>query len=153
MIPDERGTYALLLQSTHRQSLGVGRLGILDVRPGYYVYIGSAFGPGGLRARVTRHVSTAKRKRWHIDYLLDVAKPIEMWYTVGTEKQEHTWAKAIARLPGASVPMQGFGASDCCCKSHLFYFAERPSARTFECILGAAVHRTAACSRRYGQRW
>ena len=84
-----------------------------------------------------RHVSTAKRKRWHIDYLLDLAKPIEIWYTVGTEKQEHAWAKAIARMPGASVPMRGFGASDCRCESHLVYFVERPSARAFERALGA----------------
>ena len=137
MIPDERGTYALLLQPTCRQSVAVGHLGILDVHPGTYVYVGSAFGQGGLRARVMRHVSTAKRKRWHIDYLLDLAKPIEIWHTVGTEKQEHAWAKAIARMPGASVPMRGFGASDCRCESHLVYFVERPSTRAFERALGA----------------
>lgn len=140
MIPDGRGTYALLLQSTHQQSVVVGRLGILDVSPGYYVYVGSALGPGGLRARTNRHAGTSKKKRWHIDYLLDVARLIEIWYTAGSEKQEHAWAKAIARLPGASVPMSSFGSSDCHCEAHLFHFAKRPSAQTFECALGAAVH-------------
>lgn len=139
MIPDERGTYVLVLQSTHVQSIVVGRLGVLDVRPGTYVYIGSAFGSGGLRARVARHASVTKRQYWHIDYLLDVVRLTEIWYAAGTEKQEHLWAKAIARIPGASVPMRGFGSSDCLCEAHLFHFAKRPSARTFECTLGAAV--------------
>jgi len=133
VIPHERGTYALLLLSTCRQSVAVGHLGVLDVRPGTYVYVGSAFGPGGLRARVARHTSANKKKRWHIDYLMDVARPIEIWYSVGSKKQEHAWANAIARMPGASVPMRGFGSSDCRCEAHLFYFAERPFAR----VLGA----------------
>ena len=93
MITDGRGTYVLVLQSMHEQSILVGRLGTLDVCPGTYVYVGSALGPGGLRARVGRHASTAaKRKRWHIDYLLDLVRPIETWCTVGTEKHEPVWA-------------------------------------------------------------
>ena len=47
----------------------VGRLGALPVEPGFYVYVGSAFGPGGLERRVGRHATTEKKHRWHIDYL------------------------------------------------------------------------------------
>ena len=49
------GTYALILQSTINQYLGIGQLGELQVCPGIYIYIGSAFGPGGLLSRVSRH--------------------------------------------------------------------------------------------------
>jgi len=41
----------------------------LDLLPGYYIYIGSAFGPGGVRARMLRHLRADKPKHWHIDYL------------------------------------------------------------------------------------
>ena len=45
------GTYALMLQADRRQTVQVGRLGQLAVEPGCYVYVGSALGPGGVRAR------------------------------------------------------------------------------------------------------
>ncbi|HYA22015.1 MAG TPA: DUF123 domain-containing protein [Thermoproteota archaeon] len=37
--------------------------------PGLYLYVGSARGPGGLRARVARHLRRDKVRKWHIDYL------------------------------------------------------------------------------------
>ena len=40
------GTYALVLQVTARESLQIGRLGKLELRRGFYVYVGSASGPG-----------------------------------------------------------------------------------------------------------
>jgi len=43
------GTYALLLSSATDSSIRVGRLGDLRLRPRYYVYVGSALGPGGVR--------------------------------------------------------------------------------------------------------
>ncbi len=36
------GTDALLLACATEQSVVVGRLGTLSVRPGYYIYVGSA---------------------------------------------------------------------------------------------------------------
>ena len=42
-----KGTYALVLSCTTEQRIAIGRLGVLDVRPGCYVYVGSALGPGG----------------------------------------------------------------------------------------------------------
>ncbi len=139
VIPDERGTYALILSSMLNQSVIVGRLGVLDVSPGTYVYIGSAFGPSGLPARVARHARTVKRKRWHIDYLTDATRLIETWYAVGSKKQEHAWAKALARLTGASVPMRGFGSSDCRCEGHLFHLAQRPSVHVLARVLRTHV--------------
>jgi Uri superfamily endonuclease len=42
--------------------------------PGRYIYAGSAYGPGGLKARVSRHMRRAKRSQWHIDQLTKTGK-------------------------------------------------------------------------------
>ena len=49
------GSYALILQADRRRTVRIGRLGQLAVEPGCYVYVGSALGPGGVRARVGHH--------------------------------------------------------------------------------------------------
>jgi Uri superfamily endonuclease len=122
----EPGTYALVLAATKRQTISVGRLGTFDVCLGFYVYIGSAFGPGGLAARIGRHARQEKAFRWHVDYLRAVADLVEVWFRPGRRRQECSWAKRLAWMPGAGTPMPGFGASDCSCRSHLMYFRERP---------------------------
>jgi Uri superfamily endonuclease len=48
--------------------LDVGRLGPVRLPAGTLRYFGSAYGPGGLRARVRRHLARENRRdRWHID--------------------------------------------------------------------------------------
>ena len=37
------------------QEVPIGKLGVLHMLPGIYVYVGSALGPGGLAARIERH--------------------------------------------------------------------------------------------------
>ena len=68
-----RGTLGASAARARAQQLRIGALGVFDFPPGWYVYIGSAFGPGGITARVTRHARAAKRLHWHIDYLLEHA--------------------------------------------------------------------------------
>ena len=132
------GTYALVLSSDIERSIVIGRLGELDVCPGFYVYVGSARGPGGLQARVARHCRASKRRHWHIDHLSAVASVEEVWYSENASGVEHQWAAAIAGMPGASVALAGFGSSDCHCRSHLFRFASRPRVQAFRRSLGDA---------------
>ena len=66
------GTYALILRSSSQQTITVGKLGKIKMRKGYYIYVGSAFGPGGVRARVKRHCHIRKPPHWHIDYIRPV---------------------------------------------------------------------------------
>ena len=103
----------------------IGRWGLLDIRPGYYVYVGSAFGPGGVLARVSRHCREAKSKRWHIDYLREFAILKSVWYRHSTVRLEHRWAEALAEL-NETETVKGFGCSDCKCESHLFFTAGEP---------------------------
>jgi len=125
MKPDP-GTYALILQSNSTETIKVGRLGKLFLRPGFYVYVGSAFGPGGVQARVSRHLRTDKRKHWHIDYLREYTTPLEAWVSYEAKDLEHEWAKTFLNLT-EMTPFQGFGCSDCRCFSHLFFTFELPN--------------------------
>jgi hypothetical protein len=60
------GPYALLLSSATDQLICVGRLGDLRLQPGFYVYVGSPLGTGGVRARLAHHIRAAERPHWHI---------------------------------------------------------------------------------------
>ena len=125
------GTYALIMTCNSSQQVTIGKLGRLRVRPGYYVYIGSAFGPGGLKARIAHHKRISLRPHWHIDYLRSILLIAEVWYTLDAEPYEHRWAETIRGLKGATIPITGFGASDCSCTSHLFTFKDQTPMRSF----------------------
>ncbi|MBN1810373.1 MAG: GIY-YIG nuclease family protein [Anaerolineae bacterium] len=119
----------------------VGRLGWFHFPAGWYVYVGSARGPGGLAARLARHLRPLKPLHWHVDYLRAHASPVEIWYATGAQKRECAWARALLGLPGASVPVPRFGASDCRCSTHLIHFALLPDLAAFAGALGASVSR------------
>ena len=53
-LPEDKGTYVLIVSVTQMKRLEIGRLGTFDVVPGFYAYVGSAFGAGGLRTRMAR---------------------------------------------------------------------------------------------------
>jgi Uri superfamily endonuclease len=125
MIPAEPGTYVLVLRCSTSRAIRIGRLGAVRLRPGYNLYVGSAFGPGGLRARIGHHTRGVARHHWHIDYLRRYARLESVWYCPGV-RSEHELAAAIAGLPGAAIVLPGFGASDCWCAAHLWWLAEGP---------------------------
>ncbi len=125
MLTSDPGTYALILQSHSPQSIQVGRWGGLELQPGYYIYVGSAFGPGGVRARVSRHLRRDKRKHWHIDYLRDYMNPLEVWVSYEVDHLEHEWAGVLIEM-SEMIPIQGFGCSDCKCYTHLFFTLGMP---------------------------
>ncbi len=133
----ESGTYALILFSSSSAAIEVGRLGRCELRPGFYVYVGSALGPGGLRARIAHHQRVSQRPRWHIDYLRARTRLERVWYSYGTLRREHQWARAMRNAPGASMPLPRFGSSDCNCEAHLYFFESRPVRSRFEGSLRA----------------
>lgn len=130
--PDANGTYALILESAGYESVRVGRLGALDLPPGVYAYVGSALGPGGLQARVARHLDPTRPRHWHVDYLKRAARIVAVWYVVDPVRREHAWASAFASVSQASIPMKGFGSSDCNCPAHLVYFPTQPTLASFK---------------------
>ena len=127
-IPSRPGTYVLIMRLDRSPRLQVGKLGSLHSPVGWYTYVGSALGPGGLAARLARHRQREKGLHWHIDYLLAASDLTEIWWAVSPKRWECAWAEWLSQMPGATVPLPGFGASDCRCPAHLLRFAHRPSA-------------------------
>lgn len=146
----EQGTYILILRSTKEQTVQVGALGAMTVTPGVYAYVGSAFGPGGVRARVQRHAESGGASHWHVDYLRSVTKLDEVWYTHDSERRECLWASVFRDLSGASIPLTGFGASDCDCTAHLIAFDSRPRMNSFRAVVRNSTSAHAPISRILG---
>jgi Uri superfamily endonuclease len=119
------GTYLLLLECNNEAELSIGKLGKMNTEPGYYLYVGSAFGPGGIKARINHHMRRAERPHWHIDYLRTVAVLVNAWCVYGCS-YEHEWSRSLSQSEAATVPLKGFGSSDCQCATHLFYFKRKP---------------------------
>ncbi|MCU0860250.1 MAG: GIY-YIG nuclease family protein [Thermoplasmata archaeon] len=87
------------------------------------MYVGSA--QGGVRQRVGRHLSKRKRTHWHIDHLLKHGEVLStMVIPCDSKDGECAVAEAVSRADGSTVPIPGFGSSDCSCESHLFYFGD-----------------------------
>ncbi|GAB7008519.1 GIY-YIG nuclease family protein [Halorubrum trueperi] len=115
---DAIGTYTLLVDLRVSATIEVGALGERRFEPGPYAYTGSALGAGGF-SRVDRHRRTARGdhdvRHWHVDHLLGHpgARIDRVVRSVGVDVE----CAVADRLP--SGPADGFGASDCDCRSHL----------------------------------
>lgn len=111
-----KGIYILLIGLPKSQKIMTGKLGVLDFPKGLYAYVGSA--QNGLEKRIKRHCRKDKIKFWHIDYLLERAKILEVYAKKSRKEQECETARELGKKFKA-VPK--FGCSDCRCRSHLFF--------------------------------
>lgn len=117
------GTYMLIMRASGATRVCVGAAGVVDIDPGWYLYVGSAL--GGLWQRVTRHLTQEKRLRWHIDYLLQAMEIQEVWFRVGSERSECSWSRALA-TSSRFTAVGAIGASDCACRTHVYRCALPP---------------------------
>jgi Uri superfamily endonuclease len=125
----------------------VGRLGHFRFAAGYYLYIGSAFGSGGLRARLAYHQQRTKpHPHWHVDYLREHSHLVETWSIASSIRLERVLASALAAAPELTVPVPRFGAGDAPSSSHLFYSPRRPPTRA----LTSAIMAGAESGEQYG---
>ncbi len=133
-LPEAKGTYVLIAFVAQMKRLEIGQLGTFAIVPGYYAYVGSAFGAGGLRARVGHHLESTANPHWHIDYLLRCATPTEVWYNTADQRLEHHWAELFENASRFRMPIPRFGSSDYhrARSSHLFYSKRPPQFRWFE---------------------
>ena len=118
-VPRTKGAYALLIRLGKAVRLERPRHAKGTIAPGWYVYAGSAHGPGGIHARVARHFRADKRVHWHVDRLT-AHKAATIWASPAPGGHE---CDLVARFSasGAFVPAcTGFGSSDCRrCETHL----------------------------------
>jgi Uri superfamily endonuclease len=107
--------------------------------PGSYAYAGSARGPGGLAARLGRHLKRDKTIRWHVDRLtVQAARLVPLIVPGGDECR---LMAALLCLPGVCVPLPGFGSSDCrSCPAHL---ARLPASLTPQRLVEKLVEKLA----------
>ena len=112
-----KGIYTLEISVDTSISLKVGKLGVLNFDKGRYVYVGSA--QSSLERRVERHMRKRKKRFWHIDYLLASGhvKIVDVFLKGGAKPEECRFAVELAK---GSLPVIGFGSSDCKCVSHLY---------------------------------
>lgn len=120
-IPDSPGAYLLLVGLARPVDLDIPRFSGVTVTPGWYAYAGNANGPGGLRARVARHLRQDKRAHWHIDHLTHDA-PVAALCFPGSD--ECRLVELLIPAPAFTIPVAGFGSTDCQrCESHLVRWA------------------------------
>ena len=130
-LPSEKGTYLLCLFLPYSKIIQIGKIGKISFKRGYYYYIGKAFGKGGFKGRILRHLNKSTKKRWHIDYLKIFCKIkfIVLFPFLNIE------CKLADILKDYFEFVNGFGATDCKCKSHLFYTKKRGDIPLFSIIL------------------
>jgi Uri superfamily endonuclease len=117
--PTTAGAYVLALRLDAPLNVRVGRTSA-SLSAGDYLYCGSARGPGGLRARLARHMRPQKRAHWHIDQLTSAARILGAF--IDEAGDECALNAALDRLP---TPIAGFGSSDCRrCAAHLRFWPE-----------------------------
>lgn len=115
------GVYLLKIYLAKKVEIKVGALGKNKFPAGYYFYAGTA--QKNLGARIKRHYSNDKNNHWHIDYLLVEAELVDN-YIFDLPKKGECFLTDFLKENGAEFIVEGFGASDCSCKSHLSYFSE-----------------------------
>lgn len=113
------GTYVLLVELSEPATIEFGAAGVYELDAGWYAYVGSAFGTGGL-SRVDRHRELAAGSRttrhWHVDYLLGhpAAELRDVVTGVGRDAECETASVLCSR-----GQVRSLGASDCSCPGHL----------------------------------
>lgn len=112
------GAYLLALRLRAAIDVGLSQAAPGRLAPGWYIYVGSAWGSGGLRARVTRHFQRSKKMHWHIDRL--TVYSAEMAALVAVGGRECALVGRLLDSQRFAVALAGFGSTDCRqCESHL----------------------------------
>lgn len=116
----DTGLYVLLL-TLRRAAIVTVRSKRVRLEAGTYAYVGSA--KRALRSRVERHLRRDKPLHWHVDTLTsrrDVHRVAVVFPDI--ELTECELNRRVEALVGGTVPVPGFGASDCKarCPAHLW---------------------------------
>jgi len=116
-----KGVYVLVIFVNRSLNVRVCARKEFSLEAGFYAYVGSA--QNCLERRLIRHFrKTGKRRFWHIDHLLamDCVSVIKAFYKEAEKAEECRTAHSLSAL---GFPVEGFGCSDCKCRSHLFRFS------------------------------
>ncbi len=124
-LPIETGAYLLLIRLEGPLPLPP-RFADQSLPEGCYGYAGSAYGPGGIRARCRRHLGRPFKRRWHIDWLTCAAADVNAIPFPG--RSECRLIDGLSERLLVRFPIKGFGSTDCQhCRAHLVRFEEPAS--------------------------
>lgn len=120
------GIYILEVYSNKSFRIKHPKFEKISLQRGYYYYIGSA--QKNFSKRILRHLSSEKKLRWHIDYLLNV-ESCKIKNVFGLEGIKDLECELVDRLSSSLDNLEsikGFGNSDCNrCESHLIYSSQK----------------------------
>ncbi len=139
-LPARPGCYIVVLEVSGEVPVEAKTIKVTVTR-GVYVYIGSGGGPGGLRARILRHLKRRKRIWWHIDRLTasSSVRVVGAVYCEAPECRSAGEASIAECLSGKGyIPVRRFGSTDDPrSESHLY---RAPSSLGLEDVLCDALH-------------
>ncbi len=123
-IPAIPGSYLIIGSLDNEILLDSGLFSGHELIRGYYVYSGSACGPGGLYSRISRHLNPHTKRFWHFDHLKASLRFEEVILSAGRVRHECDFIKVLQAIKDVSFPLPLFGASDCRqkCPAHLASF-------------------------------
>lgn len=110
-------SYVLVLSIDRNKKIRVGSLGFINFKKGVYFYVGSA--KKNFEKRVLRHQTKNKKVFWHIDYLT-VLKEVRILNVYKFSSLSESEIAKYFLEDKNYQQIDGFGSSDCKCKSHLF---------------------------------
>lgn len=112
------GAYVLLIETASPLPIRLPQNDVSVLAPSTYLYVGSANGPGGIKARLRRHFRPNKKIHWHVDQLTTRSALVEALAVIGGN--ECRLGEVLLASGCYQVALAGFGSSDCrTCSSHL----------------------------------
>lgn len=121
-VEENSGLYMIVMDVDKETTLSLQGLGKINLKKGYYIYVGSA--SKNLKERIERHRRRRKKTFWHVDHLTSLFPP-SFYFPIRIERSyECEIAKKLLEISDWVVP--GFGSSDCRCVAHLAGFKENP---------------------------
>jgi Uri superfamily endonuclease len=125
--PVAPGAYVLAILIKKAVTVTIALRPPVTLPPGTYLYCGSAKGPGGLKARLSRHMRRRKSIRWHVDQLTCRGRVLGAWIVPDGNECE-----LVGQLSHLPRPIPGFGSTDCRhCSTHLLAWPRGASMRSF----------------------
>lgn len=117
-LASRKGAYVLLVGLDRALLAGAGRCRSGHLPTGTYLYAGSAYGAGGIAARIGRHFKRDKKVHWHVDRLTLEASCLAAFIVENGNECE--LVEALLESNRVTIALEGFGSTNCStCRSHL----------------------------------
>ncbi|NPA99513.1 MAG: DUF123 domain-containing protein [Crenarchaeota archaeon] len=115
-----KGVYLLIIEIIKPLTIMIKKRNY-ELKKTHLIYVGSAHGPGGLSARISRHLKTNKKVHWHIDQVTSSKHAMIKAVCLLPMAPRNYESIISSRLADALEYVPGFGSTDKPeDKSHLF---------------------------------